>query len=279
MVAFSLHEVETVDAHAFAVFDCAEDDTDVLAAEIAERVRALYVDTDLVAEFEAASAGLEDLVDPASLIATARRVVEAVVPQPGANPNQPAHLDLPRNELAEVLASELLEHSHGALVPASRVRQKEVPGLPTRGIDVVGLLLEPELKLVVAEVKASSSASSPPAVVGDGNDCMHAQVLKLVADEKKQFRELNWMKKHATSETAKQHVTRAMLLLGVQNLPVVAAPVLVRPRDRYTPADFGCFKDTPDNYSPATVHFSVVRVPGTLEELAGAAYTKARELP
>ena len=50
---------------------------------------------------------------------------------------------------------------HGTLIPASRIRNKEVPNQPSRGRDLLGLEDEP-LVAVIGEIKASAEACCKP---------------------------------------------------------------------------------------------------------------------
>lgn len=277
MVAFQLLEEDTQNPHRFATYDCVASAGD-LVDELAERVRRLYVDpTELHDALAQAVSGLEDVADTERLHELLERVTTAVVPTPSTNPDMPAHLDLARNEIAEVIAYEAVEKIHGAVIPAERIREKEVPGLPTRGLDLLGLLPPPTLSLVVSEVKASSSAASPPGVVGSGKDSLHSQTKAMVQDLDRLLVELNWCLKHCRDDELRGLVAQAMLLISFGQLPIVAVPVLVRPADKQqSPSDYGCFRDDPSGYPPAAIQFCVARIEGTLEELAAAVYEKAR---
>jgi hypothetical protein len=278
VVAFDLQAEEFVGDHHFAVYDCGTRGDTSLSDLLADRVRSLYVDPNELREaLESAATGLDDIADEDALQALVAKVTAAVVPQPAVNPRQPAHLDLARNEVAEVIAYEAVEAVHGAVIPAARVREKEVPGQPTRGLDLLALLVGPTLTLVVTEVKASSSSSSPPAVVCSGDDSLHQQTKALVADDRRLLRELTWSFKHCQDAVVKDSLARAMLLLSNGKLPILAAPVLVRPVDKHGAADFGCFKDDPTQYPPARIDFCLARIEGSLETLAGEVYTKARQ--
>lgn len=277
VVTFQLEYQDVVDEHRFEVYDCLGHGASTLEDELAERVRELYIDREeLRAAVEQAATGLGDVTDPTALDALVQRVTEAVVPVPEANPMQPAHLDLARNEVAEVIAYAAVEEIHGAVIPAKRIRDKEVPGQPTRGLDLLSLVVAPTLKLLVTEVKASSSASSPPGVVGSGADSLHSQIQSLVSDVDRLLRELEWSRKHCDDDGIRDAVVRAMLLLSLGDLPILAAPVLVRPVDRYATTDFGSFRLSPGDYPPALIAFCIARIAGTLEQLAKDVYTKAR---
>ncbi len=280
MVTFQLHQQDVAGDHRFSVYDCQTASGTTLVEELADRVRDLYADpNELRDALEQGATGLDGIADVPALKALVEQVTKAVIPVPAANPTQPRHLDLARNEVAEVIAYEAVEGIYSAVIPAARIREKEVPGQPTRGLDLLALILEPVLRLLVAEVKASSSPSSPPPVVGRGEDSLHSQTHGLVTNSDRLLRELTWSLKHCHNETLRAALGRAMLQLALHQLPIVAVPVLVRPVNRHGANDFGRFRDDPDQYSPATVDFCVARVDGTLEQLAGDVYVRARQVP
>lgn len=262
--------------HTFACYDVAADDD--LVDDVARLVRELYVEPEVLLEsLRRASTDLDDVASEAELNALLEEVAKAAIPEMNMEATKP-HLQTPRNEVAEILAFDVLQKVHQALVPASRIREKEIPGAPTRGLDVFALLMDPSLRAVICEVKASSSDASPPAVVGSGNDSMHAQTKKRVKDRRAVLDELNWAHKHAKEEN-RMAVAKALILLSrIDAEPPVAAPVLVRPLDKHGADDFGCFIEAPEEYAPAHVRFTIIRIPCSLEEFADKVYTRAREV-
>lgn len=81
---------------------------------------------------------------------------------------------------------------------------------------------------------------------------------------------------HCANPGTRVLIGEALVRLAMGALPVIAAPVLVRPVDRHAASDFGCFRDNPDEYEPATIRFCIARIEGSLEDLAAAVYNKAR---
>lgn len=221
-------------------------------------------------------ADLGTVADIESLASLVDEIASAVIPQMQES-GPPRHLQTPRNEVAEILAYDALVQVLKAIIPASRIREKESPVLPTRGLDVFAMIL-PEYQLVICEVKASSSSASPPPVVGNGDDSMHSQIQARIRNRNSIIVELGWTLKHAKEEL-RTDVAKAMIIMSkVDALPPVAAPVLVRPVERHGQNDFGCFIEKPDTYHPARVNFLILRIPGSLEEFAGRVYSKARDL-
>jgi hypothetical protein len=267
----ALQKVENA-PHTFSVCECLAERVD-LADELAAVVREVYVSPGRLKE--ALTGALHDLGSVADVDALDRAVeqtLSAAIPQPGTHPVP--HLDVARNELAEIIAFLAVPELYGTVIPASRIRHKEVPGQPVRGLDLLGVEDEP-LTVVLGEVKASSSAQSPPSVVGDGDDSMRAQLRATVDDEQRLLAELNWALKHAPGEH-RSLVARALLAHTCGHLQVAVAPTLVRPQGRGGEQDFGVFREDPDQFAPAHVRFSLLYVPGTLEDLANAVYERAR---
>ena len=126
--------------HRFRVYELETDETELIE-EIANLVRELYVDVeDLRSDMTEALHGLDNVADVTSLTELIDEVIEAAVPSPDAYPDQPPQLGLARNELAEVLAYEVATEIHAAAVPAKRVREKEVPSQPARGLDLLSII-------------------------------------------------------------------------------------------------------------------------------------------
>jgi hypothetical protein len=268
-------EVERVDdgEHVFAVYDCKAALGADLVSLLAKMVRDLYVDVNHLRDvLTTAMNDASAVADPKPINDAIRRTLAAAVPKGGTHPVP--HLDVARNELAEALAHLTLANVHGTVIPASRIRNKEVSGQPSRGRDLLGLEDDP-LTAVVGEIKASSEAASPPGVVGDGDSSLASQVRGFLATDDALLAELNWALKHAAQD---HHVllARAILAHIQRDLPVCAAPVLVRPVDKRGADDFGTFRHDPAQFAPARIRFLIVTIEGTLEHLANDVYEAAR---
>ncbi len=134
------------------------------------------------------------------------RLAEAAIPVPTGT--EPPGLGLARNEIAEVLALSALEEIHGYVVPASRIKHKEAGSQPSRGVDV--LALDSESRVVICEVKLSTSHSSPPSVISTGALSMHGEMTKRLGSPNAILAELVWAMKHS-SEPKQILVLKAML--------------------------------------------------------------------
>jgi hypothetical protein len=273
MIVFHLVEQTNDGEHTFAVYDCRPEEGGDLAAVLAETIRDLYVDPDRLRDvLTAAMNDAGAVADTAAIDEAIQRTLAAAIPEPGTHPIP--HLDVARNELAEALAHLALAEVHGTVIPAARIRNKEVPDQPSRGRDLLGLDDGP-LVAVIGEIKASAESASPPGVVGDGDSSLRGQFLGFLAVEDALLTELNWALKHAAPEH-QDLIARAIMAHILGGLPLCAAPVLVRPVDVRGADDFGTFKDEPGQFAPARIRFSVLTVDGALDELANAVYEEAR---
>ncbi|MGW4125878.1 hypothetical protein [Nocardia sp. NPDC004711] len=267
---------ESDGAHRYQCYDVEDDDD--LIAEIARLVRDLYVDPEqTLASLTQAASDLDTVVSADSLDQLLDDIRQAVIPQ--INPDATKiHLETPRNEVAEILAYDALKTIHNVVIPASRIKEKEVPGQPTRGLDIFGLWMHPKMRSVICEVKASSARESPPKVVSGGGDSMHDQIKARVGSKKKLLEELTWSLKHADL-SMKPHVAKAMIVLTqTSSPPPIAVPILVRAAGTYGKNDYGCFKTNPDEYKPADILFIILRLPSSIEEFADKVYKHARDV-
>ena len=276
MARFALASQETVEPHRFEVFDftgVGEDSVGALSAD----VRALYFEPDFERVLDQAAADLDSVSDPEAIRELVRRSVLDTLPEAGRRQSEP-WLDMARNELAEVVCYAALEELYDATLPAKRVRHKEVPGLMSRGMDALALREEPGsphgVRIFLSESKASSSERSPPPVVGEGAESLHAQLAAAVRERSRVTAELARALRYAGGD--RSLVARAMVLWSMGALPTTIVPFLLRPVDRHGSGDFGCFRSDPIAYAPAEVAFCLVRIEGTIEALAKAVYGRAR---
>lgn len=273
MVVFDLVEHAEDGDHTFAVFDCQAGEGEDLADLLAETIRALYVDAERLRDvLISAMKDADSVANVAAIEETIQRTLTAAIPEPSTHPIP--QLDVARNELAEALAHLAFAEVHGTVIPAPRIRNKEVGNQPSRGRDLLGLEEAPLLALI-SEMKASEEAASPPGVVGVGASSLRGQFLGFLAEKDALLAELNWALKHADPEH-QGLIAKAMLAHTAGTLPVCAAPVLVRPINIRGADEFGTFKENPGDFAPARIRFLVLTVNAALDELATAVYEKAR---
>jgi hypothetical protein len=277
MARFTRHSRHDAEPHRFEVYDLAASG-EALVEEIARDVRALYLDEDFDEVLQQAARDLDAVSDPEALRELIASAAESTIPAPAQRTTQP-WLDTARNELGEVMCYAALEELFSASLPAKRVRHKEVPQLPSRGMDALALANDPNaahaLRLHLSETKSSSDPASPPAVVDQSDDSLHQQLLDAVRTRTKVAAELARALKYA-SGGERDRVARAMVLWAKAELATTVVPFLLRPKDRHGQNDFGAFREDPSGFEPARVAFCLVRIDGTIEALSEAVYQRAR---
>lgn len=277
MARFVQHSRDDDPPHRFEVYDLALGG-DALVDELAGHVRALYLDDDFDAVLAQAARDLDAVADPAAIAELVTAAAQSAVPAPAQRTTQP-WLDTARNELGEVICYAALEELFEASVLAKRIRHKEVPHLPTRGMDAIALRDDAtaphDLRLYLSETKSSSSSDSPPSVVDQADDCLHAQLLAAVQQRTKVASELARATKYL-SGAEQLRLARAMVLWGKEELATTVVPFLLRPKERHGAQDFGAFSEQPATFDPAHVAFCLVRIDGTIEALSQAVYQRAR---
>ena len=95
--------------------------------------------------------------------------------------------------VGEAIAEAVLEDSHNVIFPWNMRRDERHPRASLPGADLVGISVEPHgCRLVFGEVKSSSDASSPPAVV-TGRSGMVQQLERLIDDNRMQRSLIKWL--------------------------------------------------------------------------------------
>jgi hypothetical protein len=275
MQYFELNDQYSEDGHEFASYDLLPGDD--IDAALAALVRDLYIEPEtLIRQLRAASANLDGVCDEVAVRRAVDLVAEACIPQKDGETSQPEQLHVTRSEVAEILALAAMDEIHQILVPAPRVRNKEISSAPARGLDVLGI--DASGLLAITEVKASSEQKSPPRVVHSNNDSMwHATKARL--EPAAIIQELNWALKHAKGKD-KDVVAQTLLLYCSEEPPSpIIAPVLVRPIEAYGSNDYGKFKSHSNEWNPSKVKFLLIRIAETLEEFSSRVYAHASEPP
>lgn len=278
MARFSLHTShDDAEPHRFEVYELTLSD-DALVEDLAREVRALYLDDDFDEVLQQAARDLDAVSDPDAMRELLASATQSTIPAPAQRTSQP-WLDTARNELGEVICYAALEELFSATLPAKRIRHKEVPQLPSRGMDAFALADDSTaahaLRLYLSETKSSSDAASPPAVVDQASDSLHQQLLDAVRTRTRVASELSRALKY-TSGAERNRVARAMVLWAKAELATTVVPFLLRPKDRHSEDDFGAFRDDPSRFDPAHVAFCLVRIDGTIETLSHDVYQRAR---
>jgi hypothetical protein len=253
-----------------------------LIANLAPRIRNAYFDVD------AAKARLRDAAEELALFDGSALVTEDEIEEALADEldsvlpadwkgGRPKHTDPQRSELAEILAAEILASIFGAVVPASRILNKEIPDQQTRGVDVLALedVQSERVTLIIGEVKASSDAKSPPGVVGG----MEEKLVGITNDARAMRQELIWLRDHCEEEYA-ELCSRlcARFLLKRGTFSIVIAPILVRTSATLKDTDCGRFRSDASAFGSDVRFTTIVLDVDDLFEFATTVYQQARRL-
>jgi len=204
-----------------------------------------------------------------------RRLHQAALPQ-----RRGGSFDVLRSDLGEVLAYELLQQEFGMTIGYKSVRDRELPALPGRGIDAIGVEAAPPTtdgracyRLVLAETKVSDENRSPPRVVDASEDCLRDQHLAHLSDRRATISKIFQHAQRMTDTVARERLLSAALMLErdrLDRLSVVACCVLVRSQARCAESDSGSFEASPADYAPANIRFLRIQLPDDVESVINA---------
>jgi hypothetical protein len=203
--------------------------------------------------------------------------LDAMLPAAWRAGGRPQQTDPQRSELAEIIAANVVQTLFGTLVPASRIARKEVPDQQTRGVDIFGFenIRMPDVTFVIAEVKGSCEAASPPGVVAD----MANKLPQLATNRRRIIQELAWIAENSDDEFAKlcQDI-HSYYLLKILNETVLMVPILLRTTFSAGTTDYGRFAPDGDKFDFPVRFIGVIVEAEDLFELARAVYEQARRL-
>ncbi len=172
-----------------------------------------------------------------------------------------------RSDFGELLCYMLLERDYGTSFGAKSICHRELRDIPGRGIDAIGIELDINglLTLVLCEVKVSDEKKSPPQVVDDSEDGLGKQHRHHLDNLDEATKDKVWRAMRFTKDedTADLLTVAATFLEEKQldKLRIIISSVLIRPKTKYTQADFGSFRKKPDKYDPATIRFLIACIP------------------
>lgn len=189
------------------------------------------------------------------------------------------NFDVIRSDFGETLCYMLLEQEYKTRFGYQSVCDRELIQLPGRGLDAVGIEDGSPLTLVLGETKVSDERASPPQVVDRTADCLRAQHTAHLTNLQMTANKIWNMARHVIDVRL-----RALYFLAAsylenrlwEKLHVVVCCVLVRPRQKYTKADYGSFRNNPTNYAPADVRFLVICLPEDVEPVLANWFTRVQ---
>jgi hypothetical protein len=254
---------------------------DSLASDIAPRLTTHYFD-EIAARQRLAQAAAElNTFSSEPFVLTEEQIDaalaeerDAVLPKEWLS-NVPEQLSAERSEFGEIVGADVLSHLLGSVVPASRIANKEVPDMPTRGADILALedVERDEVVLLLVEVKGSESATSPPAVVSG----MKKKLSQLTTDRRSLLQELIWLRDHSSDEYAALCSRMcSFYLFDKQIFRLMLVPLLVRTATTCNESDSGEFASSPDSFDAPIRWISVV-LPDSILDTARKAFRMARD--
>ncbi|GCE12037.1 hypothetical protein [Tengunoibacter tsumagoiensis] len=195
-----------------------------------------------------------------------RYIAKASIPK-----YKPGNFNVVRSDFGELLCYVLLECWYNTLFGAKSISYRELKDLPGRGIDAIGIERGDPLTIVLCEVKVSDDQKSPPRVVDDSDDCLskqHRHHLDAMshATKEKIWRAYRFTKDERIGDLLAEAATY-IEEQQIEKLRIVSCNVLIRPKTKYTEADFGSFRQTPADYLPADIRFLIACVPDDLNTL------------
>lgn len=251
-----------------------------LVADLAPRITEPYADANAARDRILRAARELEMFAGEELQPDDPRVEEAVAEEVDAllpaawKGDRPKQLDVQRSELGEIVAAEVLSTIFETRIPASRIAHKETPDQQTRGADVMGLEGDqPELLLVLTEVKGSTDVSTPPSVL----EGMETKLRLLIEDRRALLQELLWLVKHSADDHAEE-CAKACVSFQLKKpiFGLLLSPILIRTASKEGASDAGQFKDSPDDFG-APIRFISIIVEPDLFELASEVYAVARQ--
>lgn len=198
-----------------------------------------------------------------------RRIAQATVPRPDISRGA---FSVTRADLSEVAAYMVLERDFNTAIGYKLVRDRELVQLPGRGIDAIGVESDAKLMVVLAEVKFSDEDSSPsaPQVVDKAKDAMRKQHLGHMSELENTINKIWECGRQSRDQKLQSLYFSAALYLEnglYDKVGLVACCVLVRPKSKHSPGDFGSFAKSPDDFAPGNVRFIIFCLPNTIDEV------------
>jgi hypothetical protein len=198
-----------------------------------------------------------------------RRKLRASIPS-----YKPGNFSVLRSDFGELLNYILLEDHYQTIICKKSIEHRRMAYQIEKGIDTVGVERHVPIKLILSEVKVSDEDVSPPHVVDrNSRDCLRTQHVHHIGDRLKEggtFDKIVDLFKDIEDENMAlllQQVEWSLFQEDWTNLHFVACSVLIRPSDTCGEKDFGSFRSSPDDYTPAYIRFLIIRVPYDIDRM------------
>lgn len=191
--------------------------------------------------------------------------------------NKGGNFNVVRSDFGELLCYMLHEHYYGTLFGAKSICFRELRDSAGRGIDAIGIEPDGLLTLVLCEVKVSDEKDSPPGVVDSSDDCLskqhrhHLDNLLEDATKEKVWRAMRFTRDDDIADLLSIAATY-LEEKQLDKLRIISSSVLIRPKTKYTLADFGSFRKKPNKYDPASIRFLIACIPSDIDDIINKWY-------
>lgn len=185
-----------------------------------------------------------------------------------------------RSEFGEIIAQLTLGGYFETEFHLNRLKRKEVPMLPTRGIDFLGIEFYNEIPvLVLGEVKVSTEMKNPPGVVHKPGDdgCLEIRIPHLLSTQEKITFELAYYLENVSEDKKELYIDIFNRFTNEEStIVIIGNPFLLRAAEAYSIEDLGNLLEY-DSSEYQKVRFVIVKVAEDINELSRKVYEIARE--
>lgn len=217
------------------------------------------------------SAVIADGITLLDTAAVEARAAKASIPTPRTK--GPSGFNILRSDFGELLAILILRQEFGTQFGYLSLRDRELPQVPGRGIDTIGIEVTPlssRLRLVLTEVKVSDEGRTPPRVVDAQKDAISVQHRQHIGDLSVTSDKVFEVGRKTLNEDLRNYLMAASTYIDNgdwDKLEIVCCAVLVRSVGLFKETDFGTILTDPTNVSPATVRFLILCTPEAVDQV------------
>mgnify|MGYP003638121403 CR=1 FL=1 len=200
---------------------------------------------------------------------------------------QPAIIqDIYRSDLGELLMTyyyeEKVSKERRFVIPLKNLPNRELAGLPGRGLDVVGYRLNAnKVDILLGEAKVSAQKKNPPNVVDISDDSLYKTHKKHKLDQETLIRKLgDYCRKLDTTHAEIIGFAILCLTKSIANVEITYGCTLIRDYEcSKEPEDYGKMKTCAPEFEPDSIDFSLLTfLEKNIEEVTNSFYLKVQEL-
>ncbi|MBF8436537.1 hypothetical protein I0Q91_05575 [Halanaerobiaceae bacterium Z-7014] len=263
-------EVVTNEHNRYYGFDlCISLDNEAEINNLANKVKKFYTDLESLSEKLPVTGPLETVM--------LENLIKHRVPE--WSDNGIDNFQVVRSEFGEIIAQLTLMDYFETEFHLNRLKRKEIPMLPTRGIDFLGIEFDNEIPvLVLGEVKVSTEKRNPPGVVHNPGDdgCLEIRIPHLLSDQEKITSELAYYLENVSADKKELYIDIFNRLTNEEStLVIIGNPFLLRDAEAYSIEDLGNLLEY-DSNEYQKVRFVIVKIAEDINKLSKKVYDMAR---